>query len=207
MTEDGSGKTHSRVPSSSSSILSGTSSTVPAITEVRYATNVGASPKKEPEGSPSHNNSNTTLLKERLKMAEKDILELQTENIRLKRLFIDSIAGPVNPQQSDPTNSTITVESFDNLADEIEVWRSKFLSSCVLVEQLTKENQDLKGSGTSAIDLFREIKNTASLTPILYEQINSWIHQYQQNRALANQDPFYSFNNDFDDENETHQVI
>jgi hypothetical protein len=138
-------------------------------------------------------------------MAEKDISELQAENTRLKRLFVDSMSGPAYPQQaSAPTNSSITTESYDNLADEIEVWKSKFLSSCVLVDQLSKENQDLKASSAVAVQLYRDIKDTTNLTPELFEQINSWTHQVQQTKALAAQDSFSSYtNNDFEEENET----
>ncbi|CAL8118826.1 unnamed protein product [Orchesella dallaii] len=120
-----------------------------------------------------------TLLKERLKIADKDNHELHKENIRLKKLLVDSLSGDLYHSMTDDLGSAShaasTNESVDALSNEIEVWRSKFLSSCVLVEQLTRENGVLNEGLGSATNIFRDLKMTGSLTSTQYEEINAWL--------------------------------
>jgi hypothetical protein len=146
-----------------------------------------AKAEREPmpaNGNMNHNNHSTVLLKERLKMAEKEVNEMQSENSRLKKLLVDSMTGTISSSQPSPLNSNYANrnshrvnEPFDNLNDEIEVWRSKFLSSCVLVEQLSKDNQMLNGSINAASELLKDLKNTLPLTPSQYELINQWLRE------------------------------
>jgi len=147
---------------------------------------------KNDHSSSRHNQNNSQnhselLLRERLKIQDKDISELQSENARLKKLLVDSMSGSRQVLQThemglDPFslgpegNSSSISESFDNLSDEIEVWRSKFMSSCILVEQLNSENRALRGNESTASQLFRDIKDNATLTPELFQQINQWLH-------------------------------
>ena len=154
-----------------------------------------AQKNSEKENNINQNHS-VMLFKERLRIQEKDITELRNENTRLKKMLVDSLAGFGSPPSSSSvvfspgahpsfqlgSNGNSFSESVDNLTDEIEVWRSKFLSSCVLVEQLTKENQEWKSRSSSAAELFREIKHTSevSLTPLLFNKINSWLHHFSQ---------------------------
>jgi len=118
-----------------------------------------------------------TLLKERLKIAEKDNHELHKENVRLKKLLVDSLSGDLyhHSVNDGDLGSPSTNESVDALSNEIEVWRSKFLSSCVLVEQLTRENGVLNDSIGCAVNIFRDLKLSSSLTQTQYEEINAWL--------------------------------
>ncbi|ODN03178.1 hypothetical protein Ocin01_03503 [Orchesella cincta] len=121
-----------------------------------------------------------TLLKERLKIAEKDNHDLHKENIRLKKLLVDSLSGDLYHSMTDgdlvsSSNTASTNESVDTLSNEIEVFRSKFLSSCVLVEQLTRENGVLNDAMGCATNIFRDLKLTGSLTSTQYEEINAWL--------------------------------
>ncbi|CAG7713019.1 unnamed protein product [Allacma fusca] len=206
MTEDDSTKSHSRKPSLGSSNSSGSIRSSRAemsqITKVpncnstsESTTNKCCSPRHFEGESNLNGGHSEILLKERLKIHEKDINELRTENTRLKKMLVDSLSGFGSPPSADVTqavqrsiqidaNGSSMSESVDNLSDEIEVWRSKFLSSCVLVEQLTKENQDWKRRVNSAADLFRETKQNADvvLTPVLFDKINTWLHQCRDPR-------------------------
>jgi len=148
-----------------------------------------------------HNNHSSVLLRERLKMAEKEILDLQSENAKLKKLLLDSMTvstnSSTNASYADNGNSNHDQkESFDNLTDEIEVWRSKFLSSCVLVEQLTRDNQMLNDSINFACEVLQDLKNTLPLTPLQYEVVSEWL---RKNRMMStsfgssNRQPFDSF--------------
>jgi len=136
---------------------------------------------QDPENS-NHQNS-AALMKERLKMFEKEVNELQTENSRLKRMLVDSLAGTPTQTASIMNknlangNAHRISESFDNLNDEIEVWRSKFLSSCVLVEQLNKDSHTLNQTVQSAAEILTDLKHSLSLTPKQYESVNEWFRQ------------------------------
>lgn len=125
-------------------------------------------------------------------MAHKEINDLQSENTRLKKLLVDSMSGSsLSPNSmgrvgiNGPMNQNAQTTNFhhrnnecvDNLNDELEVWRSKFLSSCVLVDQLTKDNHDVKGTVYEAAEIIKDLKNTASLTQGQYENINEWLRK------------------------------
>lgn len=114
-----------------------------------------------------------SLLKERIKIAEKDNYDLHKENIRLKKLLVDSLSGDVIHDSTRPNPSTN--ESVDALSNEIEVWRSKFLSSCVLVEQLTRENGVLNEAVGSATTILKDVKLSSSLPQDVFDSVNAWI--------------------------------
>lgn len=120
-----------------------------------------------------------TLLKERLKISEKDNDELHKQNVRLKKLLVDSLAGDIlhhGMAHKDADGAVMTTsESEDTLSNEIEVWRSKFLSSCVLVEQLTKENGVLNDAIGAAGSILKDIKLSSTLAPAHYERVNTWL--------------------------------
>lgn len=206
MVEDGSSKRlHSRRPSNSSTV-SGSSITQASGGGISQSVQQYSADSEILINHINHFKNQThsvTLMKERLKIAEKDISDLQAENARLKKLMVDSMTGTVGSDTSYNTSGEpLGTESFDNLNDEIEVWRSKFLSSCVLVDQLSKENRDMKMQISAAANLFREIKNTAGLTPGLYDQINYWlnrnalgINQFDYNYNSTNND---GNSNDYD---------
>lgn len=131
-------------------------------------------------------------------MAEKEISDLQTENTRLKKLLVDSIAGSPLGTASNPnshrhtTNAHGVTESFDNLNDELEVWRSKFLSSCVLVEQLQTHNHDLYETISEASEIIKTLKSKASLTQQQYEGINEWLRKTKGYPSKAHPDNSYN---------------
>lgn len=120
-----------------------------------------------------------TFLKERLKIAEKDNDYLHRENMKLKKLLVDSLSGDILHGRSDVNSDNIggisVNDSVDNLSSEIEVWRSKFLSSCVLVEQLTRENGALNESVGTAANILKDIKLYSSLSPTHFEKVNIWL--------------------------------
>lgn len=161
--------------------------------------------------------ASTTLMKERLKMAEKEICDLQSENARLKKLFVDSMAGGSAPISTGigaaDGNSTSSLgqnanivrhgnkECVDNLNDELEVSRSKFLSSCVLVDQLTTTNHHLNGTINEAAEIIRDLKNTASLTQEQYEHINGWLRKTNQTSYSSFLEPDSNFSQDYLDSN------
>jgi len=156
------------------------------------------SPKKSQSPRHQPESSNTTLLKERLRISEKDIQELRTENARLKRLLVDTLSGsyevPVADAQSAKANKM--QESVESLSNEIQVWRSKFLSSCVLVEQLTKEKEDLVRATGGAAELFKEIKANVDLTPELYNSLREWISAEEKERTIRKESSFASLEDD-----------
>jgi len=127
-----------------------------------------------------------TLFKERLKIAEKDNNDLHKENTRLKKLLVDSLSGDIIPGRASDHLNGSTVhpgannESVDALSNEIEVWRSKFLSSCVLVDQLTRENGSLHDAVGSAANILKEIKLASSLSPEHFEEVNAWLRQNRE---------------------------
>jgi len=148
------------------------------------------SPKKSLSPRHPSESSNTALLKERLRMSEKDIQDLRIENARLKRLLVDTLSGSPQVQAPQGAGANRMQDSVDSLSNEIQVWRSKFLSSCVLVEYLTKEKEDLLHVTARALELFKEIKATVDLTPELYEGMRTWIVSEEKERTLRKENSF-----------------
>lgn len=109
-------------------------------------------------------------------MAEKEVADLTVENARLKKLLVDSIAGVKESELN--ANFESESENVGNLNDELGVLRSKFLSSCVLVEQLTKTGEESAELIAQAMELIRELKNgSAGLSQRQYEEINEWLRR------------------------------
>jgi len=147
-------------------------------------------PKSKVMGNFTNQNSSAvTALKERLKVAEKDVIEIRNENIRLKKMLVDTLSGgpPIRSEEFLSGNDAhLTSEKADNLADNIEVWRSKFLSSCILVEQLSKENQQHHEHFKTALEIFRAMKHEGSLSSAQFEAVNNWMRKAQSFNQVTN---------------------